>query len=206
MTILDRYVDEHPGSRRLHQRALRLFPNGVTHDIRHHAPFPLYVERAAGSRKWDVDGNEIIDYFGGHGALLRAGAPLVHGLAGDALGEADVLGRLPHGDAERLYSRLKRQNRTLERQPTLFRPRLHAEILEPVVPIARPVFRRQKRVLQQRIDIARRRDRGEMRATDWLDRVRHHRGLVVVLGIVTPHDALQFRELAHHVGEQIGLT
>jgi glutamate-1-semialdehyde 2,1-aminomutase len=70
MTILDRYVETHGGSKRLHQRALRLFPNGVTHDIRHQAPFPLYVERAAGGRKWDVDGNEIIDYVMGHGALL----------------------------------------------------------------------------------------------------------------------------------------
>jgi len=28
------------------------------------------VERAAGSRKWDVDGNEYVDYLGGHGALI----------------------------------------------------------------------------------------------------------------------------------------
>ena len=28
------------------------------------------MERAAGSRKWDVDGNEYVDYAGGHGALL----------------------------------------------------------------------------------------------------------------------------------------
>ncbi|MEX0750470.1 MAG: aspartate aminotransferase family protein [Dehalococcoidia bacterium] len=70
MTILDRYVEMHPGSRTLHERALRLFPNGVTHDIRHQSPFPLYAARAAGSRKWDVDGNEIVDYVMGHGALL----------------------------------------------------------------------------------------------------------------------------------------
>ena len=33
-------------------------------------PWPVYVERAQGARKWDVDGNEYIDYIGGHGALL----------------------------------------------------------------------------------------------------------------------------------------
>ena len=33
-------------------------------------PHPLYVERAAGSRKWDVDGNEYVDHLGGHGALI----------------------------------------------------------------------------------------------------------------------------------------
>ncbi len=70
MTITSRYVDLHPGSRALHQRALNLFPNGVTHDIRHSAPFPLYAERAAGSHKYDVDGHAIIDYVMGHGALL----------------------------------------------------------------------------------------------------------------------------------------
>jgi glutamate-1-semialdehyde 2,1-aminomutase len=30
----------------------------------------MYVARASGSRKWDVDGNEYVDYFGGHGALI----------------------------------------------------------------------------------------------------------------------------------------
>lgn len=70
MTIEAHYVELHPGSQRLHQRALRLFPNGVTHDMRHNRPFPLYVSGAAGSRKHDVDGNEFVDYVMGHGALL----------------------------------------------------------------------------------------------------------------------------------------
>jgi hypothetical protein len=33
-------------------------------------PFPLYAERAAGARKWDADGHELIDYVMGHGALM----------------------------------------------------------------------------------------------------------------------------------------
>lgn len=70
MTILSRYEDLHPTSRRLHARASALFPDGVTHDMRHETPFPLYVGRAAGSRKWDVDANEIVDYVMGHGSLL----------------------------------------------------------------------------------------------------------------------------------------
>jgi glutamate-1-semialdehyde 2,1-aminomutase len=60
----------HAESRRLHGRALGIFPDGVTHDLRRNSPFPLYVGRASGSRKWDVDGNELIDYVMGHGALL----------------------------------------------------------------------------------------------------------------------------------------
>ncbi|WP_231577918.1 aminotransferase class III-fold pyridoxal phosphate-dependent enzyme [Thermorudis peleae] len=42
----------------------------MTHDARYLRPFPLYVERASGPKKWDVDGNELIDYAMGHGALL----------------------------------------------------------------------------------------------------------------------------------------
>ena len=69
-TILERFEQLHPGSARLHQRAASIFPDGVTHDIRYFSPFPLYVERAQGAHKWDVDGNRIVDYVMGHGALL----------------------------------------------------------------------------------------------------------------------------------------
>ncbi len=70
MTILERYVDLHPRSRSLAGRAASVFPNGVTHDIRHSAPFSLYVQHAAASRKTDVDDHELVDYVMGHGALL----------------------------------------------------------------------------------------------------------------------------------------
>src|SRR6266567_4464018 len=69
-TILETYERMHPHSRQLFQSALQVFPGGVTHDTRHATPFPIFVKRAAGCRKWDVDGNEIIDYVSGHGALL----------------------------------------------------------------------------------------------------------------------------------------
>ena len=65
-----RYSCQHPGSARLYAEALEVFPGGVTHDSRHMTPFPLYVSRADGARKWDVDGNEYIDFVMGHGALL----------------------------------------------------------------------------------------------------------------------------------------
>lgn len=64
------FEERFPTSHKLYERALRLFPNGVTHDGRYLEPFPIYVDRAAGSRKWDVDGNELVDYWVGHGALL----------------------------------------------------------------------------------------------------------------------------------------
>lgn len=69
-TILENFETLHPSSKQLAKRAASVFPSGVTHDARAFEPFPIYVERAVGSRKWDVDGNELVDYIGGHGALL----------------------------------------------------------------------------------------------------------------------------------------
>ena len=50
-------------------RAHRVLPGGSTHMARTYDP-PLYVVRAQGSRKWLVDGRELVDYTMGHGALL----------------------------------------------------------------------------------------------------------------------------------------
>src|SRR5437588_2311880 len=69
-TLSARYEAEFPASRRLYEQARAVFPGGVTHDLRYLEPFPVYVDRARGSRKWDVDGHELIDYWAGHGALL----------------------------------------------------------------------------------------------------------------------------------------
>ncbi|GAC1343748.1 MAG: aminotransferase class III-fold pyridoxal phosphate-dependent enzyme [Acetobacteraceae bacterium] len=68
--IVAAYRQKTPGSERLAQEAAALFPNGVTHDARILEPYGIYVERAQGPHKWDVDGNRYVDFFGGHGALL----------------------------------------------------------------------------------------------------------------------------------------
>jgi len=68
--IVEEYVRKTPTSGQLYQKAQDLFPSGVTHDVRYLLPHPIFVSRADGARKWDVDGNEYVDYFGGHGALL----------------------------------------------------------------------------------------------------------------------------------------
>jgi len=64
------YVEKHPGSKKLYERALRCFASGVTHDARYVKPFPIYMVKADGTRKWDVDGNDYVDYVMGHGTLL----------------------------------------------------------------------------------------------------------------------------------------
>ncbi len=69
-TLAERYAAEFPASRRLFEQARSLFPDGVTHDLRHLEPFPVYVERAEGAHKWDADGHELIDHWCGHGSIL----------------------------------------------------------------------------------------------------------------------------------------
>jgi len=64
------YLRKHPNSKALYGRALKVFARGVTHDARFFKPMPIYCREAKGSKKRDVDGNEYIDYWMGHGALI----------------------------------------------------------------------------------------------------------------------------------------
>src|SRR5436190_612834 len=79
MTIEDDYRARTSASAMLYAEAREVLPAGLTHDSRITSPYPIYVARAAGPRKWDVDGNEYVDSFGGHGALLfgHCHAPVV---------------------------------------------------------------------------------------------------------------------------------
>ena len=69
-TILEDYNAKHPGSAQRYEESVTIFPGGVTHDSRYATPFPLFMTHGEGPRKWDVDGNEYVDYVSGHGALL----------------------------------------------------------------------------------------------------------------------------------------
>ena len=68
--IVTDYRARTQGSGALFERARKVLPSGITHDARYLDPYSIHVSRAAGPRKWDVDGNEYVDYFGGHGAML----------------------------------------------------------------------------------------------------------------------------------------
>jgi glutamate-1-semialdehyde 2,1-aminomutase len=68
---IDKQYDRiHLKSKVLYNEAINYFARGVTHDSRFFEPFPIYCVAGKGSRKWDVDGNEYIDYWMGHGALI----------------------------------------------------------------------------------------------------------------------------------------
>jgi len=53
-------------SKRLYERAKKVLPAGVSYFIRYFEPYPFYVTHAHGSRIYDVDGNEYIDFWMGH--------------------------------------------------------------------------------------------------------------------------------------------
>ncbi len=68
--IVAQYRDRTPRSRAWAEEAAVLLPSGIAHDSRHVDPYGVYIDRAAGPHKWDVDGNRYVDFFGGHGALI----------------------------------------------------------------------------------------------------------------------------------------
>src|SRR5947208_15569601 len=74
-SVTDQYTAAFPKSKKLFEQAKAVFPGGVTHELRALEPFPVYIDRAKGSHKWAVDGQELIDYFSGHGALLLGHCP-----------------------------------------------------------------------------------------------------------------------------------
>ena len=59
-----------PTSKALFARAQGTLAGGITSELRAAEPFPIFIDRAEGSRKWDVDGNEYVDYSMGSAALL----------------------------------------------------------------------------------------------------------------------------------------
>lgn len=57
-------------SRELYSEAINLLPGGVSSPVRAFKPYPFYTARAMGSRLYDVDGNEYIDYCMAYGPLI----------------------------------------------------------------------------------------------------------------------------------------
>ncbi|MEJ5377816.1 MAG: aminotransferase class III-fold pyridoxal phosphate-dependent enzyme [bacterium] len=86
---IELYLERTRRSRELYEKARRLMPGGVSHRYRFIAPHPFFVEEARGSRIWDVDGNEYVDLWMGHFALILGHKSQV---AQDALEEAARVG------------------------------------------------------------------------------------------------------------------
>jgi len=57
-------------SQRLFERARKLIPGGVNSPVRVFSPFPFFTRSARGSKLFDVDGKEYVDYCLGYGPLI----------------------------------------------------------------------------------------------------------------------------------------
>lgn len=69
------YASRTSRSRSLYERAKRVLPAGVSYGIRYFEPYPFYTARARGSHLYDVDGNEYVDFWLGHTALILGHSP-----------------------------------------------------------------------------------------------------------------------------------
>jgi glutamate-1-semialdehyde 2,1-aminomutase len=73
--MLEEYVSKTSKSKALYERAKKVLPAGVSYGIRYFEPYPFYTAKAKGSKLYDVDGNEYIDFWLGHTALILGHSP-----------------------------------------------------------------------------------------------------------------------------------
>jgi len=75
--MLENYVSKTQRSMALYERAKKVLPAGVSYGIRFFEPYPFYTARARGSKLYDVDGNEYVDFWMGHGTHILGHSPQI---------------------------------------------------------------------------------------------------------------------------------
>jgi glutamate-1-semialdehyde 2,1-aminomutase len=73
----DAYRLKTPRSENLFKRAKEVMPGGISHNIHFFPPYPFFVEKTKGSKIWDVDGNEYIDFWMGNYTHILGHRPRV---------------------------------------------------------------------------------------------------------------------------------
>src|SRR4051794_130648 len=73
-----------PKSGEMYRRADAVLSGGVSSSYQLRDPWPIYLERGAGPRVWDVDGNEFYDFHNGFGSMVQGHA---HPAIGEAVSE-----------------------------------------------------------------------------------------------------------------------
>jgi len=73
----DAYRLKTPRSETLFKRAREVMPGGISHNIHFFPPYPFFVEKTKGSKIWDVDGNEYIDFWMGNYTHILGHRPRV---------------------------------------------------------------------------------------------------------------------------------
>ncbi|GAH85894.1 unnamed protein product, partial [marine sediment metagenome] len=72
---LETYQKNRPKSKKLWQKALEVLPGGISHNIRTFGlssigAFPIFIKSGNGSNLKDIDGNEYLDFWNGHFAMI----------------------------------------------------------------------------------------------------------------------------------------
>ena len=83
------------------ERAVKVMPNGVPSSFQENDPWPVYIERGKGSRVWDVDGNEYVDFHNGFGVMCIGHANPTVGAAVKARIDGGHPLRRPHRRLDR---------------------------------------------------------------------------------------------------------
>ena len=69
-----RLDDSTLGSQAMFERARKALAGGVASAYQGREPWPIYLERGVGSRVWDVDGNERVDFHNAFGSMPQGHA------------------------------------------------------------------------------------------------------------------------------------
>ena len=78
MSFYDDYIARTTKSASAAKRAQEIIPGGVGSAIQYWAPYPVYIADSAGSKVWDLDGNEYIDYCMCYAAMVSGhGNPVI---------------------------------------------------------------------------------------------------------------------------------
>ncbi len=75
--FIDTYRSKTPHSESLFKRAKEVMPGGISHNIHFFPPYPFFVTRTKGSKVWDADGNEYVDFWMGNFTHILGHRPRV---------------------------------------------------------------------------------------------------------------------------------
>src|SRR5947199_5319608 len=103
------YERRTPASKAAWERASTLIPGGVGSAIQFKEPYPLSIGDSKGSRVWDLDGNEYIDYLLCYAAMVAGHANPVIARAIKAQADHGTLYGMPTTLAADLAEEIQRR-------------------------------------------------------------------------------------------------
>ncbi|WP_367401316.1 aspartate aminotransferase family protein [Paraconexibacter antarcticus] len=97
------------GSLATYRRANQVLAGGVASSYQARDPWPIYLERGAGPKVWDVDGNEMWDFHNGFGSMVQGHAHPAIGAAINARYASGTHFAAPTEDAITVAAELQRR-------------------------------------------------------------------------------------------------